>query len=524
MQDARTVSLNDPLWNEEWRVDNSVITSKYTKTNFVFKFLYERLSQTANFYFLLVGVGQILPSISSTGSIPFQWIVLFIVLFADGIFAAIEDYARHVADRKMNARKTNVFHSQLDDRFEIKQWKNVKVGDILKLENREAVPADVVILAVKESNVKEPSGLCFVETKSLDGETNLKVRQALRCTYNQLDDPSALGYLSGKIVFEQPNPYVHSFHGKYVIDAENTVPIEMNNIALRGTTIRNTPYIYGLVLNTGKDTKIMQSGTKTPMKQSKILSTVNQGVAILMTALVVLCIIGATYCTVWVNINDDRAEYLLLNDLSGSTPFRKDVGGWFIYVGYYWILIASFVPITLYVSIAIVKGYQTYFMKRDLSMYHAETDTPALVRNADLNDDLGQITHIFSDKTGTLTANVMNFRKISINGVRYGKGTTEIGRAAQLREGKRLSKRDILADEMEECDKENVNFVDPMHELDAARQKRDQHSQLIEDFLFHLSICHSVVLEQVEGNQESNFSASSPDELALVSGTLICFY
>ena len=178
-------------------------------------------------------------------------------------------------------------------------------------------------------------------------------------------------------------------------------------------------------------------------------------------------------------------------------------------------------------------------MNRDLGMYHAETDTPGLVRNGDLNDELGQITHIFSDKTGTLTANVMDFRKMSINGRSYGRGTTEIGRAAILRRGNCVSRRDLLADEasipkhstllqskIPHDNIPNVNFLDPEDELKHDRHRQGEiQAQKIEAFCQHLAVSHSVVLEKdPEDESKTTFSASSPDELALVSGAKFLGY
>lgn len=400
----------------------------------------------ANFYFLLVGAGQIIPEISSTSGIPYQWIVLVLVLSVDAVFAAIEGSARHRADAKMNARVAHVFDANAPTCFREVIWKDVRVGDILKVANYEAIPADILLLAVSEPDPAAPVGICFVETKSLDGETNLKVRQALSCTFSQLEDPRALGQLPGRVICEKPNHDVNNFSGRFEPQDGLTIPVDLKNVALRGSVIRNTPFAYGLVLNTGAETKIMQSATATPSKTSKILAIVNRGIGILMTILVALCVLGAVICSVWVAQNHDRATYLMLEDLNGAAPFRNDVLGWFIYLGYFWILIASFVPITLYVTIAIVKSYQTFFLNRDMEMYDPVSDTPALVRNADLNDDLGQVTHIFSDKTGTLTANEMDFRKMCVNGVSYGRGTTEIGRVAQRRLGKELLASDVLAD------------------------------------------------------------------------------
>ena len=97
------------------------------------------------------------------------------------------------------------------------------------------------------------------------------------------------------------------------------------------------------------------------------------------------------------------------------------------------------IPISLYVSIEIVKVVQSMvFIARDRSMYHPETDTPALARTSNLNEELGMVNTVLSDKTGTLTRNVMEFFKCSIAGVSYGSGITEIERSNAERKGQVL--------------------------------------------------------------------------------------
>ncbi|RHY18690.1 hypothetical protein DYB25_007865 [Aphanomyces astaci] len=263
----------------------------------------------------------------------------------------------------------------------------------------------------------------------------------------------------------------------------------------------------------------MQASHKTPTKLSKAIEIINRGNALLMMIMLLLCVLGAVWDQAWVT--SSSPSYLVLDEPSvrlGLNAFRGDVMGICIAFGYYWVLISSFVPITLYVSIAIVKSYQSYFMNRDLGMYYAPSDTPAAVRNADLNDELGQITHIFSDKTGTLTANEMNFRKMSINGRSYGRGSTDIGRATAMRTGRMESVTDCQASTGDAAHPPHVEFLDPHGLFARDRATRDSHADAIQAFLTHLSVCHSVVLERDDATNTTNFSASSPDELALVAG------
>ncbi|RHZ26108.1 hypothetical protein DYB31_011331, partial [Aphanomyces astaci] len=524
----RVVYLNQPQKNIGF-AGNQVVTAKYNAWTFVPAFCYERFTQVSNFYFLLVGIGQVIPAITSTFGLPYSWsvdisnmilLVLGLVLFVDAIFTGVEDFHRHAADAVMNARETRVFDPTLPTSFRQTTWKDIVVGDVLQIKKYEAVPADMLLLAVHETDPSAPVGMCFIETKSLDGETNLKIRQALPCTFAQLHDPASIGHLPGRVACEHPNHDVNNFMGRFEPgDDASVIPLDLKNVVLRGCVIRNTPFVYGLVLNTGSDTKIMQASHKTPTKLSKAIEIINRGNALLMMIMLLLCVLGAVWDQAWVT--SSSPSYLLLDEPSvrlGLNAFRGDVMGIGIAFGYYWVLISSFVPITLYVSIAIVKSYQSYFMNRDLGMYYAPSDTPAAVRNADLNDELGQITHIFSDKTGTLTANEMNFRKMSINGRSYGRGSTDIGRATAMRTGRMESVTDCQASTGDAAHPPHIEFLDPHGLFARDRATRDGHADAIQAFLTHLSVCHSVVLERDDATNTTNFSASSPDELALVAG------
>src|SRR4051794_16927352 len=96
----------------------------------------------------------------------------------------------------------------------------------------------------------------------------------------------------------------------------------------------------------------------------------------------------------------------------------------------------NIVPISLYISIEIVKTIQAYFISQDINMYSSIYDTPCVPKTWNISDDLGQIEYIFSDKTGTLTQNIMEFQKCSVAGTAYGEGITEAQRGAATRQGK----------------------------------------------------------------------------------------
>ncbi|KAG6615533.1 P-type ATPase (P-ATPase) Superfamily [Phytophthora cinnamomi] len=517
---------------EEFFVSNEVKTSQYTWWSFVPVFLYLTFQKTANLYFLLIGIFQMIPSVSPTDGVPLQFIPLVIVIIIDAIFAGYEDYKRHMADDLANSAKTRVFNRQLRE-FEEVEWREVKVGDFIKVANHEILPADIMILAVIPAEGARSGGnmgLCYVETKNLDGETNLKLREAPQPTRNMFMNEDEAGYIiQGYVESELPNGDINTYSGTIFLEenpngANNEgIPLSLKNMLLRGSKLRNTSYVYGLVVNTGIDSKIMMSsGDEFPVKVSSIDEMTNRQVIVVVVILVVMSLIGAIGDRIWMN-----GLYL---------PTYLELGSWddsfmemFVY---FFATLASMVPITLYVSITLVKALQGYFMERDLDMYDEETDTPMSVRNMQLNEQLGQISHIFSDKTGTLTCNKMEFRKCSIGGRSYGKGTTAIGIAARMRSD---FKGDPTVDE-ETADENDVPLLDPRMEAPAPnvnfkdknfwrdlQNKAEPQSGKIEEFMTLLALCHGVLIERPEPTEEDasppvHYSASSPDELALVCG------
>uniref|UniRef100_K3XBQ1 Phospholipid-transporting ATPase n=1 Tax=Globisporangium ultimum (strain ATCC 200006 / CBS 805.95 / DAOM BR144) TaxID=431595 RepID=K3XBQ1_GLOUD len=516
----------DNAANEVIFPGNEVKTSQYTWWSFTPVFLYLTFQKTANLYFLLIGIFQMIPDLSPTDGVPLQFIPLAIVTIIDAVFAGFEDYKRHIADDLANTAKTHSFNRELRE-FEEVDWRDVKVGDFVKIKNHETLPADVLILSVVPAEGARSggnTGVCYVETKNLDGETNLKLREAPQVTRSMfVNEEDAGEVMQGYVESELPNGDINRYSGTLYLDdtdsnADVGIALSLKNMLLRGSKLRNTSFVYGLVVNTGVDTKIMMSsGDEFPVKVSSIDEMTNKQVIIVVLLLMLMSLIGAISDNIW--MHDQTIPSYIDNDLS------KSILGTFVY---YFTTLASMVPITLYVSITLVKALQAYFMERDLDMYDEENDIPMVARNMQLNEQLGQISHIFSDKTGTLTCNKMEFRKCSINGQSYGKGITAIGLAARLRDdfqGNRNvdDESENEDDEFVKCPAPNVNFKDRRIWQHLAQEGEEQ-SEKIKEFFTHLALCHGVLIERIdtvpEGMEELpiQYSASSPDEQALVCG------
>nr|CCA23321.1 PREDICTED: probable phospholipidtransporting ATPase IBlike putative [Albugo laibachii Nc14]CCA24343.1 PREDICTED: hypothetical protein [Albugo laibachii Nc14] len=545
----RFISLPRALPNQvavdEEFCTNVVITSKYTTLNFLPKFVYQSFRKLANAYFLFVSILQTIPMISNTGGVPSTLPVLMFILSVDAILAIVEDRRRHLADYEANSAMCQIvrstytenpnklsqegkatlpptnFHPTEDPEIVLLHWSELTVGTIVKLRNRETAPADLLILSVAEPIPSQPSGICYVETKSLDGETNLKLRHAVEPTMSA-QSAGQVGNLQGFLRCEQPNRVIGRFDGLLTMSSLSSPsdlvqePVLIKNVLLRGCQLRNTEWIYGIVINTGPDTKIMQSSATVPVKWSSINESVNRMVVWLLVLLLLCCMVASTLQLIWLEMHGSI--------LNGYLNWRPEfISQWFIGFGYYFLLLYQMIPVSLYVTISVVMFLQAIFMTMDLDMFYEPLNTKMIVRSMGLNEELGQISYIFTDKTGTLTCNVMEFRKCCINGISYGTGTTEIGRAALRRKGIPTAEPDLKPSDSRKMPP-YVNFEDPRLLTRLNRSESSSNSSELYEgsleaaFFLHLSLCHTVIPETVEGTDQIRLSASSPDEQALVSG------
>ncbi|KXN91577.1 Phospholipid-transporting ATPase DNF1 [Leucoagaricus sp. SymC.cos] len=411
-------------------------------------------------------------------------------------------------------------------------WKKLEVGDIVLLRDNDQVPADIVVLSTSDSD-----GMCYLETKNLDGETNLKPRKAIKAT-SLISSEEDIQRSSFYLDSEPPHQNLYLYNGvlrykSFETGEEKQEGVTINELLLRGCALRNTNWVIGLVVFTGSDTKIMLNGGDTPSKRSKIEKETNFNVIVNFCLLTIMCLIAAINNGVADAKTGTSAQFYEV----GSDPTSSYVLNAIITFASCLIAFQNIVPISLYISIEIVKTIQAYFISQDIDMYYAPYDTPCVPKTWNISDDLGQIEYIFSDKTGTLTQNVMEFQKCSIHGVAYGEGITEAQRGAAAREGKadvhdpkelneKLAhlKRQMIST-MERTFKnrylqpEKVTLVAPKLAEDLADRKSEQRGHIIA-FFRALALCHTVLADRPEPTAEPcvlNYKAESPDEAALVS-------
>eukprot|EP00256_Glycine_max_P058155 XP_014626219.1 phospholipid-transporting ATPase 3 isoform X3 [Glycine max] len=383
-------------------------------------------------------------------------------------------------------------------------WKKLQVGDLVKVKQDAFFPADLLFLASTNAD-----GVCYIETANLDGETNLKIRKALEKTWDYVT-PEKASEFKGEIQCEQPNNSLYTFTGN-LITQKQTLPLSPNQILLRGCSLRNTEYIVGVVIFTGHETKVMMNTMNVPSKRSTLERKLDKLILTLFATLFVMCFIGAVGSAIFVN---KKYFYLHLDSSEeGSAQFNPK-NRFLVFLLTMFTLItlySTIIPISLYVSIEMIKFIQsTQFINKDLCMYHNETNTPALARTSNLNEELGQVEYIFSDKTGTLTRNLMEFFKCSIGGEVYGNGVTEIERGLAERNGMKIEEnRSPNA-----VHERGFNFDDARIMRGAWRN--EPNPDVCKEFFRCLAICHTVLPEGDESPEKIRYQAASPDEAALV--------
>lgn len=223
----RIIHLNDSPANAAQRFcDNRVSTAKYNLATFLPKFLFEQFSKYANLFFLFTAIIQQVPNISPTNKYTTIG-PLAVVLLVSAVKESIEDIKRHNQDQELNRSKTEVLQG---GEFVTKKWYQIRVGDIIRVASGEPIPADLIVLASSE-----PEGLCYIETANLDGETNLKIKQALPETAGIIS-PGVLGRIQGVLKSEQPNNHLYTYEGTLTIDTgggEKEFPLSPDQLLLR---------------------------------------------------------------------------------------------------------------------------------------------------------------------------------------------------------------------------------------------------------------------------------------------------
>lgn len=387
-------------------IGNSIRSSRYTLVNFFPRQLVFQFSKLANAYFLGISILQMIPAWSTIGN---TTAVIPLALFVCISMAkeAYDDIRRYDLDQIENNRQTLVFQAGLERKakpqgpdsegwatkarskiaearghhpipsndmaFTIPisegesetwipvKWRDIRVGDVIKLRRDEPIPADIILL---HSN--GPNGIAFIETMALDGETNLKTKQAPACLAKQCGSDAELLAARATIVSEDPNINLYSFNGRVIVNDE-TLPLTTNEIVFRGSTLRNTKSAIGMVINSGEECKIRMNANKNPRAKAPAIQAITNKIILMLVLFVVIL---SLFCTiayqVWTENFEEKAWYLK----GAHVIFVQIIVGFII-------LFNTVIPLSLYVSLEIIKVFQLILMG-DIEMYDPVSNTPMI--------------------------------------------------------------------------------------------------------------------------------------------------
>eukprot|EP01029_Cantina_marsupialis_P017701 TRINITY_DN398_c0_g5_i1.p1 TRINITY_DN398_c0_g5~~TRINITY_DN398_c0_g5_i1.p1 ORF type:complete len:3049 (+),score=701.94 TRINITY_DN398_c0_g5_i1:73-9219(+) len=367
-------------------------------------------------------------------------------------------------DREVNNKEVFRIHSETGKMQRV-CWKHLKVGDIIKLADGQEVPADAILI-----NSSDPEYSCQVETVNLDGETHLKSKSCL----TETQDRTIKSVLINECRIHMDSlGIVSKTHGEFTLatpdGSEFSCQITDKNVLLRGSTVQHVKWVFAIVAFAGEDTRLMAHLTENrEVKRSRMALVLSGALMILTAVILVTSILFASFGTVWRRSNTNHCSYLTFLPCEKERSIDTDA---FLEAFLLFFSTASNIaPISIIICLSLLRRILVYKMTHDS---HLEKDD-LKCRSVHLIEDLGQVDHIFVDKTGTLTTNKMVLRKLSVAGICY---------------GEEKDKENTLEDESQNMVREVIHETTPekhpgmnsMFNNIMRRKSRHQLSRAVED-------------------------------------------
>ena len=502
----------DKIWcfSRKNKFPNKIVTTKYKLWSFIFVNFYEQMvNRLANVYFLLIAIFNWIPFVESLNP-AVSMMPIISILLVTAIKDGIEDYKRYLSDKKINSQKVAVFSPETGQ-FISNTWESLTPGDIIQLPINSTIPADCLIISSSE-----PNQVTYLKTSNLDGEANLKQFQALGLDYSSLE----------KVDLPPPTPEYTKIYGTLYTKNSDSYSFNSKNCLLRGCTLLNTDCVTCLVLFTGTKTKTQLNQNIPKRKTSKLEHAVNTDllfIFVLNVTLATLMAIAATVTHKWVLDNYRYTRLWFPLKPNEDTPMK--IGG--ITFITYFIAIQAILPIAIYVSWELVRLAQIVFIHFDRELFYKSPETNKYLQtkcNAlNITEDLGQIEYIFSDKTGTLTDNIMEFRKCIINDVKFHENTKYLTSPSSRRgnSGFRRTLSQSAGAYLLSSGIENIAFSSDRKTVERFTFEKD--SELVKDFSDHFLFfqcvitCHGMLMSK---DSEGHYEGESQDEAALLDFAL----
>ncbi|XP_076448860.1 putative phospholipid-transporting ATPase IIB isoform X2 [Babylonia areolata] len=475
----RTVYIGMARGPPEKHPRNVIRNQKYSIISFIPKVLFEQFRIFLNLYFLIMALSQLIPSLR-IGYLYTYWAPLGFVLFVTMCREAVDDWRRYRRDKEANSQ---MYRKLTRDGFGKVPSSDIQVGDLICVDKNQRVPADMVFLRTTEHD-----GSCFIRTDQMDGETDWKLRLAVQTTQRLPSNVDILD-ITASVFAEKPQKDIYSFVGTFTrndgVTVEDSLAVEntlwANTVVASGTAL-------GVVIYTGRETRSVMNTSQPHSKIGTVDLEINTLTKMLFLAVIILSVL-----------------MMILKGFGGP---------WYRYLFRFVLLFSYIIPISLRVNLDMGKAWYSWVIQRDKAM------PGTTVRSTTIPEELGRITYLLSDKTGTLTQNEMIFKKLHLGTVSYSSDTAD-----------EVMSHLKTAYAQQQQQSSTSSAMTPTR---ASGPVRRTGVTKVFEAVRAIALCHNVtpVYEEDEtseagqateadqhSQQSVSYQASSPDEVALVSWT-----
>ena len=517
---------NNTLNAEEYHFKNNKInTRKYNWITFIPHALLLQFVRPANIYFLVCAVIQCVPQISPLSPVTAILPIVF-VLSVSLIREGIEDYQRGKLDKQQNNEKTMVYR---DNKWIETINGDLNIGELVMVKQDLTFPADLILI---DSELKE--GICYIETATLDGEKSLKLKESPKETADKLKinkEPKQVLNIEGIVITDPPNQDLFLLSKIMKIkfeksQTEEIISLNPKQLLLKGAKLKNTKWIIGIIVYVGHDCKIMKNSKDPVSKYSTLEKLMNFGLIFIFILLTILCILASILRGVYYHHNNlDEVDK---NPSSfGYTEYRYAIESFLNFFTYV-LLLNTLIPISLIITVEIVKLLQGAFMYFDIHSYSHLRKKWLKPNSVSINEELGLVNYIFTDKTGTLTCNKMQFKYCVIGDICYQYMQGDIEENNQKEEEFRVQENIIpfKQNDMYKAISGEYNsnkFTGHFYKGFIIKSENDVNNilnlesskDIMENFWLALALCNSCSVH-INDEGEEEYISVSPDNVELV--------